>query len=80
MVYLGLSQTSMMKLFAKIEWAKNRYLFSTAQKMKLFITDFFSKCDQIQRKLRIWSHLLKNSAVKNFIFCAVLAKSFIKDN
>ena len=25
---------------------------STAQKMKLSITDFFSKCDQIRRKLR----------------------------
>ena len=25
--------------------------------MKLSINDFFSKCDQIRRKLRIWSHL-----------------------
>ena len=30
----------------------------TAQKMKFFIKDFFSKCDQIRKKLRIWSHLL----------------------
>ena len=30
----------------------------TAQKMKFFIKDFFSKCDQICRKLWIWSHLL----------------------
>ena len=30
-----------------------------AQKMKFSIKDFFSKCDQIRRKLRIWSHLLK---------------------
>ena len=44
---------------------------NTAQKMKFFIKDFFSKCDQIRRKPRIWSHLLKKSAVKNFIFCAV---------
>ena len=29
------------------------------QKMKFSIKDFFSKCDQIRRKLRIWSHLLK---------------------
>ena len=28
--------------------------------MKLFIKDFFSKCDQIRRKLRIWSHIQKN--------------------
>ena len=43
-----------------------------AQKMKFFIEDFFSKCDQIRRKLRIWSHLLKKCLMKNFIFCAVL--------
>ena len=29
--------------------------------MKFSIKDFFSKCDQIRRKLRIWSHLLKKS-------------------
>ena len=34
---------------------------NTAQKMKFSIKDFFSKCDQIRRKLRIWSHLLKKS-------------------
>ena len=42
-----------------------------AQKMKFSIKHFFSKCDQIHRKLRIWSHLLKNSLMENFIFCAV---------
>ena len=42
-----------------------------AQKMKFPIKDFFSKCDQIRRKLRIWSHLLKKSLMENFIFCAV---------
>ena len=26
----------------------------TTQKMKFSIRDFFSKCDQIRRKLRIW--------------------------
>ena len=30
-------------------------------KMKFSTKDFFSKCDQILRKLRIWSHLLKKS-------------------
>ena len=38
----------------------------TAQKMKFSIKDFFSKCDHIHKKVRIWSHLLKN-----FIFCEV---------
>ena len=45
----------------------------TAQKMKFFIKDFFSKFDQIRMKLRIWSHLLKKSLMENFIFCAVTA-------
>ena len=43
----------------------------TAQKMKFSIKDFFSKCDQIRRKVRIWSHLLKKSLMENFIFCEV---------
>ena len=43
----------------------------TAQKMKFSLKDFFSKCDLIHRKLRIWSHLLKKSLMENFIFCAV---------
>ena len=36
----------------------------TAQKMKFSIKDFFNKCDQIRRKLRIWSHLLKKSLME----------------
>ena len=39
----------------------------TAQKMKFIIKDFFSKYDQIRRKLWIWSHLLKKSLLENFI-------------
>ena len=46
----------------------------TTQKMKFSIKDFFCKCDQIRRKLRIWSHLLKKSFMENFIFCAVCIK------
>ena len=44
---------------------------NAAQKMKFLITDFFSKCDQIRRKLRICSDLLKKSVMENLIFCAV---------
>ena len=44
----------------------------TAQKMRFSIKDFFSKCDQTRRKLRIWSHLLKKSLMENFIFRAVI--------
>ena len=43
----------------------------TAQKIKLSIKDFFRKCDQIRRKLRIWPPLLKKFLMENFIFCAV---------
>ena len=43
----------------------------TAQKIKFSIKDFFSKRDQIRRKLRIWSHLLKKSLMENYIYCAV---------
>ena len=46
-------------------------LFHTAQKMKFSIKDNSSKCDQIRRKLRIWSHLLEKPLMENFTFCAV---------
>ena len=38
-----------------------KYFSYTVQKMKFSINDFFSKCNQIRRKLQIWSHLLKKS-------------------
>ena len=44
---------------SNIVFNKNPYNIKTnytAEKMKLSIADFFSKCDQIRRKLRIWSH------------------------
>ena len=40
--------------------------------MCLSINDFFSKRDQIRRKLRILSHLLKKFLMEIIIFCAVL--------
>ena len=46
----------------------------TAKKLKFFIKDFFSKCDQIRRKVRVWSHLLKKSLMENFIFCSVIVQ------
>ena len=50
---------------------KNVHGPKPAQKIKFSMKDFFSKCDQICRKLRIWSHLLKKSLMEKFIFCAV---------
>ena len=43
----------------------------TAQKLNFSTKDFFSKCDQTRRKLRIFSHLLNKSLMENLIFCAV---------
>ena len=48
--------------------------------MKFYIKDFFSKCDQIRRKLRILSRLLKKSSMENFIFCAVTTTFLIDNN
>ena len=48
---------------------QNNLLIS--QKMKFSIKYFFSKCDQICRNLRIWSHLLTKSSMENFVFRAV---------
>ena len=52
----------------------NANLSYTIQKMKFSTKDFLSKCDQI-RKIRsfllLWSHLLKKSLMKNFIFCSM---------
>ena len=44
---------------------------NSCTKKRFSIKDLFSKCDQIRRKLRIWSHLLKRSLIENFTFCAV---------
>ena len=58
-----------------LTWIEKRIstptMIHTAWKMKFIIKDFFSKCDQIRRKLQIWSHLLKKSLMENFIFCTV---------
>ena len=62
-----LLKTKILKLVTLLAYLKNVYvsypptLTHTAQKMKFYIKDFFSKCDQIRRKLWIWSHLLKKS-------------------
>ena len=40
-------------------------------KKEVFIKNFFSKCDQVHKKLRIWPHLLKKSVIENFIFFVV---------
>ena len=53
----------------------------TAQIKKFSIKDFFSKCDQIGRKLRIWSHLLKKNlnGKLHFLCCDCLIKVIKND-
>ena len=82
--YSKLSQTSKINIFTKITngfnyiFAKSCILISfqnPAQKMKVSIKDFSSKCDQIRSFLRIWSHLLKKSLTENFIFLCCVART-----
>ena len=62
-------------LYILLKSPSNPYRCITAQKMKFSIKDFFSKYDQIRRRLRIWLHLRKKSLMENFIFCAVPLRS-----
>ena len=52
-------------------YAVQTYKADIALKVKFSIKDVFSKYDQIRRKLRIWSHLVKKSLMENFILCAL---------
>ena len=51
-----------------VEKKRINNVISTAQKMKFSIKDFFSKCEQMRRKLQIWSHLRRKSLMENFVF------------
>ena len=74
------------KIYDVTDWTINNYNtlpnISLYKKMKFSIKDFFSKCDQIRRKLRIWSQLLKKSLMENFSFflCSVLGSKDKLDN
>ena len=59
---------------SKHNFFESYYVSTLHKKMKFSIKDFISNCDQIRRKLRIRSHLLKKSLKENFIFCAELRK------
>ena len=55
-----------------LNWVSKDFKWAnTAQKIKFSIKDFSSKCDQIRRFLRTWSHLLEKPIMENFIFCVV---------
>ena len=48
--------------------ASHSFASITAHEMKFSMKDFFRKCDQIRRKLRIWSYLLRKSLTEIFFF------------
>ena len=54
-------------IYLLAKFSKERIKF-TVHKMKFSIKDFFSKCDQIRKKLRIWSHLPEKSLMEDSIF------------
>ena len=58
-------------IIAYIVELQSTTVLANGVKMKFSIKDFFSKRDQIHRKLRIWSHVLNKSFVENFNFYAV---------
>ena len=65
---------------AKTVKCKLEYFSVHCTKKKFSLKDLFSKCDQILRKLRIWSLLLMKSFMKNFIFCLVVVPLPSHDN
>ena len=54
-----------------------KMIHCTKNEVFFFIKDFFSKCDQIRRKLLIGSHLLTKPWMENFIFCGVTSLLFM---
>ena len=48
------------------------------KKLKISIKNLFSKCDHIDRKLQVWSHLLKKALMENFSFCAIQRHKSVK--
>ena len=75
-IIIGIPQknnNTILKKMRTLYW--NNFIISNAHKVKFSIKDFFSKSDQIRRKPRIWSYLLKKSLMENFIFCAVCGEA-----
>ena len=70
-IHEGINTAQKMKLFMKYIFSKSlhkKFGYIHGTKHEGFsIKDFFTECDQIRRKLRIWSHSLKKSLIENFI-------------
>ena len=55
---------------------KATYIILVHKKMKFFVKDFYSKCDQMRSFLRIWSRLLKKSL---FVQCSAFLLEFSRN-
>ena len=57
-----------MSVIRKFPDFKTNHAANLVHKDQCTKNEVFSKCEQIRRKLQIWSHWLKKSLMKNFIF------------
>ena len=66
-------------MFKKEFYKHMQTAFTLHKEMNFSIKDFFSKCNQIRKKLQMGSHLLNKSLMKNFIFvqCHIISKGFV---
>ena len=83
-VTIKLAMGQLAKIFRKIQGKFRSVSRTHCTKIKVSIKDFFSKYDQIRRKLRIWSHLAQKPLMENLILCAVTLsniydKAFVKN-
>ena len=72
-VYIERKESAHLIIFMQFQFCRTDIKLNNTHctKNEVSIKDFFSKCGQISRKLRIWSCLLKISLMEKFIFCAV---------
>ena len=80
--FLSLEKSKILRILlcntekTSLKWFTGQKMnFKMNFKFKFSIKGFFSKCDQIRRKPRNCSNLLKKSLMENFIFCAVVEKN-----
>ena len=68
---LTIEKSSMIKKGSFRRFHPEIFSKTLRKKTKFSNKDFFRRCDQIRRKLRIWPHLLKKALMEIFIFCTV---------
>ena len=53
-------------------WKCSQKLPKRRDTAKVFLKDFFSKCERNLKRLGIWSRFLKKALMENLILCAVI--------